>query len=436
MITAALMSIGDELALGQIVDTNAAWLAEQLAARSIACVEHITVADERSRIAAAIERLCGDPNVGLLIITGGIGPTVDDLTRDALADAMGEPLVEDPAGIMHLEIWFAGRGSPMPERNRVQALRPESGRLLPNRVGTAPGLAAMHHDTTVFVLPGVPREMMTMFEEQVLPRLDVEEQQVIRTGIVRCFGLGESALAARLGDLMRRDRNPTVGTTASQAIISCRIRAVGDPKWCDRAIEEAAAEIEQRAGVYAFGRDDETLAGAVVRELVRRSETVAVAESCTGGLLGSMITEVAGSSAAFLGGWLTYTNEMKTREIGVPAGHFGSGAAGAVSVEVATDMAQGARRKAGADHALAITGIAGPDGGTEAKPVGTVFIALDSAGHDTQVRRFQFTGDRAGVRDRSAKAALAMLLWRLRGCEDLDMLWQKTNGESVSRPSS
>ncbi len=430
-MNAALISIGDELTLGQILDTNAAYLADHLAQASVVCLEHLTLGDERARLAAALRRLAHEPGLEIIIITGGLGPTADDITREALADALGEALVEDPAGLDHLRRWFHERGVSMPARNRQQALRPASAQLIDNARGTAPGIRARLGDTDVFALPGVPHEMKHMFHESVLPLLRREGGEVLRTLAVRCFGLGESSLAERLGDLMERERNPTVGTTASEGIISVRIRAVGDPHEVGALVEKTARRVEELAGVYAFGREDDTLASVVLEELKRAGATIAVAESCTGGLLGAMITAVPGCSAAFVGGYLTYSNELKERELNVPAAHFREGGPGAVSEEVARAMAEGARQRTSATHALAITGIAGPEGGTAAKPVGTVCIALASEGGDTQVRRFQFTGSRDIVRDRSAKAALAILLWRLRGQEDFRMLWQKTNGESV-----
>ncbi len=435
-MNAALISIGDELILGQILDTNAAYLADQLTQASLPCAEHLTLSDDEVRLAAAIERLASDPAIGIIVITGGLGPTADDLTREALARAMGEALVEDPAGAEDLKRWFHDRGHRMPEPNKKQALRPASAQLLPNERGTAPGLRARYLNTDIFVLPGVPHEMKHMFETLVLPALARAGEQVIRTLAIRCFGLGESSLAERLGDLMDRERNPTVGTTASEGIISIRIRAVGpphDPHEVDAIVAKTAARVEEIAGVYAFGRDDDTLASVTLDLLKERGETVAVAESCTGGLLGSMFTEVAGSSAAFLGGYLTYTNELKMQELSVPSAYFDEDGPGAVSKETAIAMAEGARQRTGATHGLGITGIAGPDGGTADKPVGTVCIALASREHETRVRQFDFTGSRSIIRDRSAKAALVMLLWRLRGCEDFHMLWQKTNGESLRK---
>jgi nicotinamide-nucleotide amidase len=239
------------------------------------------------------------------------------------------------------------------------------------------------------------------------------------------IGTGESDAVQRLGDIMQRDRNPLVGTTVSDAVVTARIRAEGPRKWAAAQVEETIRQIEQRWHPYCFGRDAMTLAHAVGSLLKSGRRTLAVAESCTGGWLGKMIVDVAGSSDYFLGGWITYTNELKTSELGVPPEVIG--AHGAVSAEVAQAMASGALRRASADFALAITGVAGPDGGSDAKPVGTVFIGLASlvAGKvRTSSRRFLFTGDRTMNRDRSAKSALQMLRFELLGPDDAPLLWE------------
>lgn len=430
-MNAALISIGDELILGQILDTNTAYLAEKLTGAGVTCVEHLTLGDERERLTASFLRLAKCREIGLILVTGGLGPTADDITRQALADALGEPLVEDARALSRLVRWFAERDVRMPARNKIQAMRPASAALIDNEHGTAPGIRARLGETEIVALPGVPHEMKPMFEQTVLPVLETQSRGGIRTLAIRCFGLGESALAERLGEMMERDHCPMVGTTASQGIISVRIRAGGDPVKAAQLVEETARRVEELVGIYAFGRDEDTLASVVIGELTTRGETVAVAESCTGGLLGAMLTSVGGASAAFLGGILTYTNELKMRELGVPAAYFESGGCGAVSAETAIAMAEGVRRRLGTTHGLGITGIAGPEGGSPDKPVGTVYIALASEKLATQVRRMLFTGSRDIVRDLSAKAALAMLLWRMRGCEDFAMLWQKSNGESV-----
>ncbi|MFI4897870.1 MAG: CinA family nicotinamide mononucleotide deamidase-related protein, partial [Phycisphaerales bacterium JB059] len=416
--TGAILAIGDELILGQKTDTNTAWIADQLTARSVRVVEHVTVDDDEGLIAETMRRL--GRRVDLLVCTGGLGPTADDLTRQGLAGAMGDELVEDERSLAQIEAWFRGRGRDLPAANRVQALRPSRGRSLPNPHGTAPGLAGRvevdGHGCDTFCLPGPPREMRPMFEAEVVPALRVEPGRLVRTRMLHTFGLGESEVARRLGGLMDRDRTPLVGTTASGGVVTCRIRFEGEAGEDEAAgrLDESEAQVRARLGEVVFARDTpaaEALERAVVQRLSERSETLVVAESCTGGMLGERVTRVAGSSAVFLGGWLTYSNAMPRAMLGV--GEEELAQQGAVSRAVALSMARGALQAGegagGADHALAITGVAGPGGGSEEKPVGTVWIARASRDGTADARLFRFGGDRAAVRGWSAVTALGML---------------------------
>lgn len=421
-----MLAIGDELILGQKTDTNSAWVSDRLTASGVRVVEHVTVADDLGRVVDAIRRL--GAGVDLLVITGGLGPTADDLTRAGLASAMGEELVEDGAALAEIQGWFRGRGREMPGLNRVQALRPAGARCLPNPNGTAPGLAASLSigatSCDVFCLPGPPHEMTPMFESFVGPAIRRAEGFVVETRALHTFGLGESDVAARLGDLMDRDRNPLVGTTASLGVVTCRLRFEGRASGSEatRALDEAERAVRSRLGNVVFavgGESGEALARAVIERLRERGERLVVVESCTGGLLGQTVTRVPGSSDVMLGGWLTYANELKTAAVGVRPETLAR--VGAVSPEVAVEMAEGGLEAAapagGATHALAITGVAGPGGGSEAKPVGTVWIARASAGHPTDVRRFLFRGGREGVRRWAANSALGMLRLELDGVE-------------------
>jgi nicotinamide-nucleotide amidase len=423
--TAAILSIGDELVLGQTADTNAAWLSDQLATRGILTAEHRTVGDDRGAVAAAIRELAA--SAGLLIITGGLGPTADDLTREALGDAAhpGESLVTDDGAIQHLARWFQRRGRTMPASNLRQAQRPRSARFLPNPRGTAPGLAVTLRETLIFALPGPPAEMQPMFLDAVVPHLPRSDDHVILTAAVNAFGFPEAEAAERLGDLMERDRNPLVGTTVSRGILRGRVRSTGSALEARAAMDAAIAAIERAWQPYVFGRDGESLQESAAGLLHRSGRSIAIAESCTGGQLGAMLADVPGISASFIGGWITYSNPMKESQLGVSAELLRQH--GAVSVAAAAAMAAGARARSGADIALSITGIAGPEGGTPAKPVGTVFVGL-IAGDDRDhpvVRRFQFSGDRASIRDRAAKSALQMLRWSLQGvAEDAPLLFE------------
>lgn len=463
--TAAILAVGDEIALGQTLDTNSRSIADRLIAEGVRTLEHRTVDDDRARIAGAIARLVDLAD--LVVVTGGLGPTEDDLTREALGDVLAErngaeagEIVTDEAAMAEVREWFLGRGVEMPARNAEQGRRPRGARCLANPNGTAPGLHAVvrkqasmrgieasgggaeggegREAADVYCLPGPPREMAPMLERDVVGGLRRAAGETVRTRIIRTCGLGESWVAERLeagGDMMRRGRVPLVGTTASKHVITCRLRVQGR-----MSVEEAEAlldaderRIRELLGPAVMGvapagdAPEEPIADHVVGLLRERGETLCVVESCTGGMLGSMVTSVAGSSAVFLGGWQTYANAMKTSLVGVPAELIAQH--GAVSAEVARAMAEGgltASRHAvgqgdpeasGATHCLAITGIAGPEGGSEAKPVGTVFVGLASRGWPTEVRHFRFRGGREAVRAWAARLALMVLRLRLIGAE-------------------
>lgn len=414
MATLAILAVGDELTTGQKIDTNSAWLSARLLERGIETVEHATVPDEPEPIGAAIGRLARAAD--LVIVTGGLGPTADDLTRQGLAIALGaarndkpEELVEDAEALAEIRGWFERSGRRMPETNRVQALRPRGAECVPNKFGTAPGLRAQIEQegvTLVFCLPGPPREMRPMFEQSVLPELPAPDRAIVAR-FVHAFGAGESHVAELLGDLMDRDRNPVVGTTASGGIITCRMRAeFASADEAERALDDTERAVRERLGRLVYGAGEDTLESVVIDLLRARNQTLATVESCTGGLLGAALTEISGASDVYRGGWVTYTNEMKTAEVGVPRELLER--QGAVSREVAEAMARGGRAASGADWAVGITGIAGPGGGSEAKPVGTVWIGV--AGPDgVDVRWFVIPGNREDVRQWSVRSALGMV---------------------------
>ncbi|MEM8756777.1 MAG: competence/damage-inducible protein A [Planctomycetota bacterium] len=414
--SAAILSIGDELVLGQTLDTNSKRLSAMLAERGIMTRRHVTVDDDQTMIAAELV-LCA-MRFDLVIVTGGLGPTADDLTRHALAESLGEKLLTDEASLARVRSWFEAGGREMPRANAVQAMRPVSAAMLDNDLGTAPGLRAVLHGADVFCLPGPPREMLPMVERFVLPAL--RPAGVVVTRVLRTAGLGESTIAERLGGLMDRARSPLVGTTASQGVVSCRIRCEGaDADECRAMIAADAERVHEIVGPYVFGEGDQTLEGSVVSELAARKQRVTTVESCTGGLIAAAITGVPGSSDVFDRSLVTYANGAKEELAGVDPWVFDK--MGAVSRECVEQMADRGRERAGADFGLAVSGIAGPDGGTDAKPVGTVWIALASrAGVDA--RRFQLKGGRDNVRQRSVTCALAMLWLAMHGHRDLPVL--------------
>jgi nicotinamide-nucleotide amidase len=433
---AGIVSVGDELTLGQTLDTNARWVAQRLTDAGLVTTEHVTVPDDRDAQIAAFERLA--QTTDLIVCTGGLGPTADDLTREALARAMADTLVEDEIALAQIEAFYAARNRVMSAANRAQALRPTRGVTLANHNGTAPGLhgqiVTRERACDVFCLPGPPRELFPMFEQHVLPRLTLPQGRTVRTRVLHTFGLAESELAQRLGSLMDREAitkgRPMVGTTASGGVVSVRLRYEGSatPEAAAAMLDECESKVRDAAGVYVFGGETDTLASVVLSMLRQSGQRLGAVESCTGGLLGGMLTDVPGSSAAFAGGLITYTNALKTLLAGVPASYFTTGAPGAVSRETAEAMALGGLRTLGVDHALAITGIAGPDGATATKPVGLVWIARASASGaanpDVDCRAFQMTGDRTSVREWAARTALAMLWQHLAGVPAMKLLRQ------------
>ncbi len=414
-MNAVILSVGDELILGQTVDTNSAWLSAQLVLQGVMVAYHKTVADDQAVIAAAIREAAAA--VPLVIVTGGLGPTADDLTRQALADVVGKPLDLHPPSLERIRAFFKSLGREMPATNRIQAMVPRGCEMLENDWGTAPGLKVRTGRATVFAFPGVPREMEPMYGRHVLPTLARKSGRTLLTETVRTFGLGESLVAEKLGDLMKRDRNPTVGTTVSGGIVSVRIRSdFPDAGPARLQLDRTVEAVETRLGSLVFGRGAETLPAVVGRRLRETGRTVATAESCTGGGLAQLLTGIPGASLYFPGGWVVYSNALKHRELGVPEAILAQH--GAVSEETVRLLAAHALEKAGAHHALAVSGVAGPDGGSDDKPVGTVWIALASvqdAGTKVVAERFQFPGDREMVRDRAAKTALNMLRLELGG---------------------
>ncbi|MEM6334508.1 MAG: competence/damage-inducible protein A [Planctomycetota bacterium] len=423
---AIVLAIGDELALGQTVDTNSAWASARLAGLGVSTLKHVTVADELGPITQAIRDAAAAAD--LVLISGGLGPTEDDLTRQALADAMGQKLAEDEPSLQRLAAWFDDRGRRMPDRNRVQCLIPRTAQPIDNPRGTAPGIHAHLDKAEVFSVPGVPREMRGMVDDVVIPwvqdRLEATgDQRVIRTTKVNTFGAGESTVSEMLGpELMDRDRNPKVGTTVAGGICSARLRSeFTTAEEADAALDETIAQVEARLGALVFGRDETTLQEATVATLIDKGLTVATAESCTGGMVASMLTDVAGSSAAVAGGWVVYSNEMKRRQLGVPEAVLDEH--GAVSPQVAALLAEAARERAHADLAVSLTGIAGPGGGTEDKPVGLVYLGLASSDGPATVLRLSLIGDRAAIRNRSAKCALQALRLTALGASLATLHW-------------
>jgi nicotinamide-nucleotide amidase len=407
-----LVTVGTELLLGFTVDTNSAEIGRALAAAGVRVVRRTAVPDDPSAIRDAIGSALA--RTGVVITTGGLGPTADDITKKTVAEFFGAPLAFDPSVWADLVARFARLGRVPSANNRGQAEVPAGAVVLPNRWGTAPGLWLEGPPGLVVMLPGVPVEMRNLLTFGVLPRLAgrTAEGGVIRSVTVRTTSIAESTLAERLGDIDERIAPLTLAYLPGLGSVDLRATAWNlPPEEADRRLGAAAALLAERAGEHAYGTGDDDLAALVLMEARARHLTIAVAESCTGGLLGGRLTAVPGSSSQFLGGVISYSDGAKQALLGVPEPLLA--AHGAVSGPVAQAMAEGAGRALGAAVAVSITGIAGPEGGTKDKPVGTVWLGFAfPGGHDAVLRNT--IGTREEIRGRSAQMALFELWRRLR----------------------
>ncbi len=403
---AEIISIGSELVSGQSLDTNSRWLSQELGALGIAVAFHTTLGDEMEDHLAAFRTAF--ERAELVVMTGGLGPTQDDLTREALALCAGVPLVEDPDSLAAIVAMFARRNRPMAERNRVQALFPTGAEPLANPIGTAPGIWMTIGRATIAALPGVPSEMKRMFQDEVVPRLrrlGYGGRFIVHRKL-NLFGKGESDIETQAMDLTARGRIPEVGITAHDATISFRITGIGATEEEAQALIRPTAElIHERFGSLILGEGSDDVAEALAAQLARTNSTLATAESCTGGLIAHLLTAIPGISAHYLGGAVTYSNASKTELLGVPAERIAAN--GAVSAEVAAAMAEGVRTRLGATIGISTTGVAGPGGGTPEKPVGLVYLGL-STSSGTQTRRLDMGAERPRdfIQLFSAKAAL------------------------------
>ena len=405
---AEILTIGTELLLGQIVDTNAAYVAEKLAATGIDVYWKTTVGDNEGRIGEAMRQALSRSEI--VIATGGLGPTEDDLTCRVIAAVLARPLVFDQTVLESIRHRFADRGLAMSKNNERQALIPEGATVLPNARGTAPGLLIPVRDGRVVVaMPGVPLEMRPMLTEQVIPRLRkrFEVSARIRSRILKTCGITESQLDEAIGDLARSSLNPTVALLAHPGEIHIRLTVKTEShEDGERRLDDLEARLRERLGALLYGRDGERLEEVVGRLLLDAKQTVAVAESCTGGLVCHRLTNRPGSSAYFIQGEVVYSDQAKEDRLGVS--HELIARHGAVSRAVAEAMACGMRDAARTDLALGITGIAGPGGGSAEKPVGLTYIAVASA-EGVICRELRFLGDREINKLLASQVALDMV---------------------------
>ncbi len=413
-MTAEIICVGTELLLGDIVNTNAQFLARELAALGIPHYFETVVGDNMERLMSAIEIASG--RASIILFTGGLGPTPDDLTHDAIANFFSTPLVEYPEIVEDITAKFSRINRPMTPSNLKQALLPQGAKVLPNPTGTAPGIIwEARAGLSLLTFPGVPSEMYRMWRESAIDYLKSLGwgTHIIHSRLMRFFGIGESALAAKVTHLLDLS-NPTVAPYAGMGEVRLRVSAYATSQAeAISLIEPVAGEIIHIAGADYFGSDEDSLASIVGGLLLERGETVSVAESCTGGGLGQMLTDLPGSSAYFWGGVIAYDNRVKISLLGVDESALETH--GAVSDVVARQMAGGVKSLLATDWGLSITGIAGPGGGSESKPVGLVYIGV--AGPDGEVElfecRFSSHRDRATIRSLSALTALDRLRRKL-----------------------
>jgi nicotinamide-nucleotide amidase len=409
--SAEIITIGTEMLLGDLVDTNTAWISQRLAVLGVGIYRHTTVGDNAERIVGALRE--ASTRSALVVTTGGLGPTSDDLTNACLSTLTGSEMVEYQEAREHVDYMFQRFGRKPTVNNYKQAMFPEGTELIPNPVGTAMGALVEWEGTLFVTLPGVPTEMKSMFGETLEPLIRDRSQGRIVSKTLHFAGIGESALAEKVQEFLDAN-DPTVAPLAGQGRVRLRIttRAATEEE-AQEKILPVEKEVIARLADYYFGQGDETLEGAVGRLLKERGVTLALAESCTGGLLAKRLTDMPGSSAYFAEGLVTYSNEAKERLLGVP--HATILEHGAVSDVVARAMAEGARSISGADYGLSVTGIAGPDGGTEEKPVGLVFVGISDA-RDTFAEKLDLTAwarSRDSIRERSTNLAFDLLRLRL-----------------------
>lgn len=410
-----LISVGTEILLGDIVNTDAQYLSRELAALGINVLYTDVVGDNRERLSDTLRRALSRSDI--VILSGGLGPTKDDLTKEVCCEVMGVPLREDARACAWIEEYFARKGTPMPEINRKQALVPVGGTVFYNSRGTAPGCAIEKDGKCAILLPGPPRELNPMFEEGVRPYLmERYAQGAIVSRSVRTFGIGESAMASMVPDLLDR-ANPTVAPYAKSGEALLRVTAKADSRQeAEEMCDQVVAEIRQRLGALIYGVDTPGLEYTAVELLKKSGKKLALAESCTAGYIAKRVTDVPGASEVFECGIVSYSNEIKIKLLGVQAQTLAE--QGAVCADVARQMAEGARRVSGADIAVSVTGIAGPDPSEGGKPAGLSFLALADGEH-TYVRRV--TTGHGGVGSReynryvSSSNALDMVRLYLQG---------------------
>ncbi len=408
-MTVELICVGTEILLGNIVNTNAAYLAEKCAALGLACYFQSVVGDNEERLTQVLTGAVSRSDI--VILSGGLGPTEDDITKEVAAKVCGRELRGDEHSMERIAEYFAARDIFPTENNWKQAMVPEGAIVLDNNNGTAPGIIIETKECRVILLPGPPGELMPMFEEKVIPYLKQLTPGVIHSQTVKICGVSESSVETRVKDLIDNQTNPTIATYAKTGEVHIRVTASAeDTKKAMKLMKPVVKELKSRFGNDVYTTDEATtLEKAVVDLLVANHLTVTCAESCTGGMLSSRLINIPGISEVYKSGFVTYSNKAKRTLLGVKKSTLQKH--GAVSAQTAKEMAKGAALASKADVAVAVTGIAGPDGGTKDKPVGLVYIACSVKGNVT-VKEYCFKGNRTKVREAAVSAALNLM----RGC--------------------
>ena len=401
-----LISVGTEILLGNIVNTNAAYLSEKCANLGLSCYFQTVVGDNEERLTDTLKTALGRADI--VILGGGLGPTQDDLTKEVTAKVLGCPLVEDAHTKERINDYLTSRGYTVTENNWKQALAPEGAIIMDNDNGTAPGLIIEKDGKHVILLPGPPNELKPMFEKDVYPYLNALEPGIIYSKTVKVCGVGESIAETMIRDMIDEQTNPTIATYAKTNEVHLRVTAKAeDEKEAKKLVKPMVKELKNRFGSNIYTTDENiTLEKAVVDLLAANHLTVTTVESCTGGMLSSRLVDVPGASEIFKSGYVTYSNKAKKKLVGVKKSSLDK--YGAVSEVVAKEMAKGAALFSKADVTVAITGIAGPDGGTEEKPVGLVYIACQVCGTMT-VKEYHFKGNRTKIRESSVASALGLM---------------------------
>lgn len=405
-MTVEFICVGTEILLGNIVNTNAAYLAEKCAGAGLSCYYQSVVGDNEERLTQVLD--CAIKRSDIVILSGGLGPTQDDLTKEVAAKVCGRQLFLDEVSKERIEKYFAGKDKKPTENNWKQAMIPEGAIVLENNNGTAPGVIIETENAKVILLPGPPNELIPMFEESVVPYLEKLTSGVIESQTVKICGVPESQVETMVKDLIDEQTNPTIATYAKTGEVHIRVTASAEGhKEARKLLKPVVKELKSRFGYDIYSTEEETtLEKAVVDLLLANELTVSCAESCTGGMLSARLINVQGVSEVFKSGFVTYSNKAKRKALGVKKGTLQK--YGAVSAQTAEEMAKGVAFVSKADVAVSVTGIAGPDGGSEEKPVGLVYIGCNVKGTVT-VKEFHFKGNRAKIREAATSAALMLM---------------------------